>query len=107
MFFPNDCTFSSFVGGTVSVSVDNSASPLPAALPLFITGLGVMGFLAKRRKSQAHEGSLGRWHTLGPTKRTPDVRAHNLKVVGSNPTPATKLRRQVKDLAAFPFWGLC
>jgi hypothetical protein len=29
--------------------------------------------------------------------------AHNLKVVGSNPTPATKLRRQVKDLAAFPF----
>src|SRR5262245_8435373 len=32
--------------------------------------------------------------------------AHNLKVVGSNPTPATKLRRQVKDLAALPFWRL-
>jgi hypothetical protein len=26
------------------------ATPLPAALPLFATGLGVMGFLAKRRK---------------------------------------------------------
>jgi hypothetical protein len=26
---------------------------------------------------------------------------HNLKVIGSNPIPATKLRRQVKDLAAF------
>jgi hypothetical protein len=25
-------------------------SPLPAALPLFATGLGVMGFLARRRK---------------------------------------------------------
>jgi hypothetical protein len=32
---------------------------------------------------------------------------HNLKVVGSNPTPATKLRRQVKDLVASPIWGLC
>ena len=32
---------------------------------------------------------------------------HNLKVVGSNPTPATKLRRQVKDLAALPFLRLC
>jgi hypothetical protein len=27
-----------------------STTPLPAALPLFATGLGVMGFLAKRRK---------------------------------------------------------
>ena len=27
-----------------------SATPLPAALPLFATGLGVMGWLAKRRK---------------------------------------------------------
>jgi hypothetical protein len=32
-----------------------------------------------------------------------DRQAHNLKVVGSNPTPATKSRRQVKDLAAFAF----
>src|SRR5260370_37965229 len=29
---------------------------------------------------------------------------HNLKVRGSNPLPATKLRRQVKDLAALPLW---
>jgi hypothetical protein len=33
--------------------------------------------------------------------------AHNLKVIGSNPIPATKLRRQVKDLAALPFLRLC
>jgi len=33
--------------------------------------------------------------------------AHNLKVIGSNPIPATKLRRQVKDLAAFSFLRLC
>jgi len=32
------------------VSVDVSAVPLPAALPLFATGLGVMGLLARRRK---------------------------------------------------------
>jgi hypothetical protein len=31
-------------------SVDTSNTPLPAALPLFASGLGVMGFLAKRRK---------------------------------------------------------
>src|SRR4051794_23572961 len=31
---------------------------------------------------------------------------HNLKVVASNPTPATK-RREVKDLAAFRFLRLC
>ena len=29
---------------------DPSLSPLPAALPLFASGLGVMGFLARRRK---------------------------------------------------------
>src|SRR5665213_1190970 len=32
--------------------------------------------------------------------------AHNLKVVGSNPTPATKSRRPVNDLAAFAFFAL-
>ena len=31
---------------------------------------------------------------------------HNLKVAGSNPAPATKLRRQVKGLAALPFLRL-
>ena len=35
------------------------------------------------------------------------AQSHNLKVVGSNPTPATKLRRQVKDLAALPILRLC
>ena len=35
------------------------------------------------------------------------AQSHNLKVVGSNPTPATKLRRQVKDLAALSFSRLC
>jgi hypothetical protein len=31
-------------------SIDTSNTPLPAALPLFATGLGVMGWLAKRKK---------------------------------------------------------
>jgi hypothetical protein len=30
-----------------------SATPLPAALPIFAGGLGVLGFLARRRKSKA------------------------------------------------------
>ena len=44
---------------------------------------------------------------LGAGWSSPVARqAHNLKVVGSNPTPATKLRRQVKGLAALPFLRL-
>lgn len=46
-----------FISGPEVEGLDNvrlltasSATPLPAALPLFATGLGVMGFLAKRRK---------------------------------------------------------
>jgi hypothetical protein len=31
-------------------SLDAQAVPLPAALPLFATGLGVLSFLARRRK---------------------------------------------------------
>jgi hypothetical protein len=31
-------------------SLDDSATPLPAALPLFATGVGVIGLLARRRK---------------------------------------------------------
>jgi hypothetical protein len=58
-----------------------------------------------------HPLYAGHGQALGPTIAgwsSPVARqAHNLKVVGSNPTPATKLRRQVKDLAVFPFWGLC
>jgi hypothetical protein len=30
-----------------------SATPLPSALPLFASGLGVMGFLTKRRKRKS------------------------------------------------------
>jgi hypothetical protein len=48
---------SSFGSGNWAFAIDNvtfnqplSATPLPAALPLFFSGLGVMGFLAKRRK---------------------------------------------------------
>ena len=37
---------------TVTVSSD-LATPLPAALPLFASGLGVMGLLARRRKRKA------------------------------------------------------
>jgi len=32
------------------VNGDPAPTPLPAALPLFATGVGVMGWLAKRRK---------------------------------------------------------
>jgi hypothetical protein len=45
---PGNYRGSSFSGG-----LEVSSTPLPAALPLFATGLGVMGFLAKRRKRKA------------------------------------------------------
>jgi hypothetical protein len=38
--------------GTVTVT-GVSATPIPAALPLFAAGLGVMGFLTKRRKRKS------------------------------------------------------
>jgi hypothetical protein len=40
---------------SISYQVDNPplATPLPAALPLFATGLGVIGVLARRRKQKA------------------------------------------------------
>jgi hypothetical protein len=37
-------------GATGSIVPEVSSTPLPAALPLFATGLGALGFLAKRRK---------------------------------------------------------
>ena len=36
-----------------NTAVNTSATPLPAALPLFATGLGAMGFLARRRKRKS------------------------------------------------------
>jgi hypothetical protein len=36
-----------------SLAVLNATTPLPAALPLFATGLGVMGLLGWRRKRKA------------------------------------------------------
>jgi len=37
-------------GGSVTVTPEVSATPLPAALPLFATGLGAMGLFGWRRK---------------------------------------------------------
>jgi hypothetical protein len=39
-------------GSSLSGGVEVASTPLPAALPLFASGLGLMGFLAKRRKRQ-------------------------------------------------------
>ena len=39
--------------GSVSEIINAVATPLPAALPLFAGGLGVMGLLARRRKRKA------------------------------------------------------
>ena len=35
------------------------------------------------------------------------IQSHNLKVAGSNPAPATKFTRQVKDLASVLILRLC
>jgi hypothetical protein len=43
--------YSGFYGSISTLSVN--ATPLPAALPLFATGLGVMGLLGWRRKRQS------------------------------------------------------
>jgi hypothetical protein len=42
--------FSSLAIDNTSLSVDSSATPLPGALPLFVSGLGLFGFVAHRRK---------------------------------------------------------
>jgi len=34
-------------------AIDVTSTPIPAALPLFATGLGVLGLLASRRKRKA------------------------------------------------------
>jgi hypothetical protein len=38
---------------TVDLSVDGPITPLPAALPLFATGIGALGLLGWRRKRKA------------------------------------------------------
>ena len=46
--------------GTWTVAVTDTATPLPAALPLFATGLGVLGLLGwcRRRKALKREASI-------------------------------------------------
>ena len=39
--------------GCIEVFAETSETPLPAALPLFATGLGVLGLLGWRRKKKA------------------------------------------------------
>jgi hypothetical protein len=41
---------------------------------------------------------IGAWIKLGFAVRNLALKAHNLKVVGSNPTPATKLQRVISYL---------
>ena len=56
-FAPDEMHFQVWaLPGTVDIThgaSDVSATPLPAALPLFATGLGAMGFLGWRRKRKA------------------------------------------------------
>ena len=49
-FYP---AYGDFVGTDFTVNLTPSAVPLPAALPLFATGLGVLGFAGWRRKRKA------------------------------------------------------
>ena len=39
--------------GTITSALAPAATPLPAALPLFAGGLGMVGFLARRKKRNA------------------------------------------------------
>jgi hypothetical protein len=43
-----DCTYA--LSGTVTLASDVSTTPLPAALPLFAGGLGMIGLISQRRK---------------------------------------------------------
>ena len=50
-------TFSDTVGNSPAFEFDigEAATPLPATLPLFASGLGFVGYLAKRRKQNANQ----------------------------------------------------
>jgi hypothetical protein len=39
-----------YVGVDLTVDLNTSAVPLPAAFPLFATGLGILGFVARQRR---------------------------------------------------------
>lgn len=49
-------TYFGLNAGVLQVASDVSEAPLPAALPLFASGLGFIGFLARRKKQRAVVG---------------------------------------------------
>jgi hypothetical protein len=53
LFLANIQHFSPTGGQTGTIDVSAPATPLPAALPLFATGLGALGLLGRRRKRKA------------------------------------------------------
>jgi hypothetical protein len=48
---------SSTIGGNVSMQLAPAVTPLPAALPLFAGGLGVIGLILRRRKKSTSRSS--------------------------------------------------
>ena len=49
-------TFQDTTGNSPAFEFDIGATPLPATLPLFAGGLGLVGFLTKRRKRNPNQG---------------------------------------------------
>jgi hypothetical protein len=52
-FAASDGTLIAQCGACVSITSQSAATPLPAALPLFATGIGALGLLGWRRKRKA------------------------------------------------------
>jgi|GEM_PF-3720613 len=50
-------TFNGADHGNITASIDLAQTPLPASLPLFVSGLGALGFLAHRRKKKFENAS--------------------------------------------------